>query len=135
MANEVKRWWVSIQDQDGRIVRRDVERLCLAGPEPEPEGYEVFIEVMPVEDHDRIVAEKDAEIASLKAQLSMTNSNWPHEKGLHEIIARQAKVIEKLTEQRNRAADRHHRQSLAKYREKIAQFEAEITAIEQGEGT
>ena len=78
-ASEVKRWWVSIQDQDGRIVRRDVERLCLAGPEPEPEGYEVFVEVMPVEDHDCIVAEKDAEIASLKAQLSMTNSNWPHE--------------------------------------------------------
>ena len=95
-ASEVKRWWVSVQDQDGRIVRRDVERLCLAGPEPEPEGYEVFIEVMPVEDHDRIVAEKDAEIASLKAQLSMTNSNWPHEKKLHETIAEQKRVIEKL---------------------------------------
>ena len=95
-ASEVKRWWVSIQDQDGRIVRRDVERLCLAGPEPEPEGYEVFIEVMPVEDHDRILLGHDAEIASLKAQLSMTNSNWPHEKKLHETIAEQKRLLKAL---------------------------------------
>ncbi len=47
--SEPRRWWVSVQDQDGRIVRRDVERLCLAGPEPEPEGYEVFIEVIEAE--------------------------------------------------------------------------------------
>lgn len=47
-------------------------------------------------------------------------------------VARQAKVIEKLREQRNRAADQHDYQSLAKYRERIAQFEAEVAAIEDG---
>ncbi len=50
-----------------------------------------------------------------------------------EEIAKLKRVIAKLTEQRNRAADRHHKQSLAKYRERIAQFEAEIAAIEREE--
>ena len=58
---------------------------------------------------------KDAEIANLKKSLedsmaqvmvavhSETNTGWPHEKKLHETIAEQKRVIEKLKEQRNSA--------------------------------
>ena len=89
-----------------------------------------------IEDHDRIVAELKAEVERLKranqvvprdAELLALNGKF------RDTIAKQAKVIEKLTEQRNRAADRHHKQSLNKYLERIAKFESEIKAIERGE--
>ena len=77
MANEVKRWEPCLKDSPAGtfVTVRQTRRV-----------RDVFVKV---EDHERIVA-------SLKAQLSMTNSNWPHEKKLHEIIAEQKRVIEKL---------------------------------------
>lgn len=95
-------------------------------------------------DHERIVAELRAEVTKQtewkEAFMSLAegevplNERWKQECIYRDqTIAKQAKVIEKLTEQRNRAADRHHGQSLAKYEEKIKKFEAEIAAIERGE--
>lgn len=87
MANEVKRFY---EVQGG-------------GLEESSDG-----ELVLYKDHDRIVAAKDAEIATLKKALddSMaqvmvavhgeTNTGWPHEKKLHETIAEQKRVIEKL---------------------------------------
>ena len=140
-ASEVKRWWVSIQDQDGRIVRRDVERLCLAGPEPEPEGYEVFIEVMPVEDHDRIVADLKAEVEVLKnhrAEYEADCKRVEYFNDLHDKAARQAKVIEKLREQRNiENGAKWNARGLGTVSgiSEIEKMDAQIAAIKQGEGT
>lgn len=72
-----------------------------------------------------------SEYDNLSAKLSTTNSNWPHEKGLHEIIATQTRVIEKLTEQRDGSIEAHYfgmgKDYLAK--ESIAKADAEIAAI------
>lgn len=134
MSNEVKRWWIDLRPHSNAraqgystrhsawsrpIVRFGVNAVC----------------VMPVEDHERIVAELRAEVERLKranqvvpkdAELLALNGKF------RDTIATQARVIEKLTEQRNRAADRHHKQSLNKYLERIAKFEAEIEAIVRG---
>lgn len=48
---------------------------------------------------------------------------------LIEALRKAFRIIDKLTEQRNRAADRHHKQSLAKYLDRVAKFEAEIDEI------
>lgn len=76
-----------------------------------------------IERYERIVSEKDA------AYNILDDINI----ALNEKIATQKRVVEKLTEQRNRAANRHHKQSLNKYLERISKFEEEIKAIENGE--
>lgn len=93
-------------------------------------GRCIWADLVLASDHDRIVAE-------LKAQLehSETKVGWllrDNEKNVMErdaVIAKQAKVIEKLTEQRNWALA-----ELGRYPEQaIASDNAEIAAIERGE--
>ena len=38
-------------------------------------------------------------------------------------------IVQKLIEQRDRAADRHHKQSLAKYIERIEKYDAELERV------
>lgn len=86
-----------------------------------------------------------AEVASLKARLSLTNSNWPHEKGLHETIAHQAKVIEKLRISMATALELEscgdtscpfpmRAMCSTPSHKELRKTLLEITAIEQGEG-
>lgn len=102
------------------------------------------IEVVDAKDHERIVAAKDAEIATLKksledsmaqvmvAVLGETNTGWPHEKKLHETIAEQKRVIEKLKEQRNGYAELYYGEyEVVPY--SPSRDDAELEAIEIGE--
>lgn len=92
-----------------------------------------------IDDHLAAMAEKDAEIEKFKRSEIVNAIKGGQDYGyaldeianLKQTIATQERVIEKLTEQRNRAADRHHKQSLNKYLERIEKFEAEIAAIEK----
>ncbi|MBK7892850.1 MAG: hypothetical protein IPJ84_18960 [Bdellovibrionales bacterium] len=93
-------------------------------------GFVAGAEFIQAPKHDSIVAKLRAEVEELKRILRDVDNQCLQDE---QTIAKQAKVIEKLTEQRNRAADRHHGQSLAKYKEKIKKFEAEIAEIERGE--
>ncbi len=141
------RWWITDNtDNSGWSVDTKFSRSMFG-------SCNVF-EVMDVTDHERIVDELKAEINGLKERLDVFRNREYEARNIEELkaevkritsqyqassiewgqtIAKQAKVIEKLTEQRNRAADRHHGQSLAKYKEKIKKFEAEIAEIERGE--
>ena len=138
MANEVKRW------------RREAR---LATMLEHPEGRWVKFE-----DHDCIVAEKDAEIENLKKSLedsmaqvmvavhSETNTGWPHEKKLHETIAEQKRVIEKLRISMATALELEscgetscpipmRAMCSTPSHKELRKTLLEITAIEQGEGT
>jgi len=89
---------------------------------------------MPVKDHERIVAQKDGELLTFYRMAA--SGVWIESKEYDELlktIATQKRVIEKLTEQRNRAADFGRKQPLNQYKERVEKFEAEIEAIERGE--
>lgn len=62
MSNgEVKRWWLrSKYDRNTTWYASTIKEYH--------EGYSSCVEVMRVEDHERIVAEKDAEIAQAKRE-------------------------------------------------------------------
>ena len=74
-----------------------------------------------------------SEYEKLNAKLSMTNSNWPYEKGLHETIAKQARVIEKLREQRNEYIAANWEQDEDDKNEvaEVGMRDAELAAIEK----
>lgn len=133
MSNEVKRWWIDLRPHSNAraqgystrhsawsrpIVRFGVNAVC----------------VMPVKDHERIVAQKDGELLTFYRMAA--SGVWIESKEYDELlktIATQKRVIEKLTEQRNRAADFGRKQPLNQYKERVEKFEAEIEAIERGE--
>lgn len=112
MANEVKRWKATMLRDDGNFQE---------------------IEVVDAKDHERIVAAKDAEIATLKKSLedSMaqvmvavhgeTNTGWPHEKKLHETIAEQKRVIEFM---------KSEFQKLAKHETRVGASHVELSVVE-----
>ena len=70
-----------------------------------------------------------SEYDNLSAKLSTTNSNWPHEKDLHEIIATQTRVIEKLKDSLFWFEVNSYDKRDA---EKAGQFWRELVAIERG---
>ena len=118
---EVKRWWLrSKYDRNTTWYASTIKEYH--------EGYSSCVEVMTVEEHDRIVAELKARI-----EHSETKVTWllhDNEKNVSErdaVIAKQAMVIERLREQRNWALN-----ELGQYPEQaIANDDAEIAARER----
>jgi hypothetical protein len=112
-ANEVKRWELSSKSSD------EIEIT------PSPQGDWVKIE-----DHDRIVADLKAEIVRLSRPVSAICTKCGYDKpaNLYEqTIARQARVIEKLREQRDKCLE------YVSFERSI--MDKELEAIEQGDGT
>jgi len=104
---KVERLW--IQNGSGNVGVFNVLKLVL---DYQPEGYDEktplgprYIEVISIEDHERVVAELKAEVEYLKAsrerlaQCELEALKRVEEK--RQTIAKQAKVIEKLREQRD----------------------------------
>lgn len=83
--SEPRRWWIS-DSTANRI-------------EPLPSIKHLYVEVMAVEDHDRIVAELRSEVAQAKREAADAMSgccDCPMFKAQGKTVARQARVIKKL---------------------------------------
>lgn len=97
----MKRLW--IKNEDGLVDVFNVRKHVL---DYKPEGFDEktplgprYIEVMRVEDHERVVAQKDAEIERLKRERAKYEADCKRIEyfdDLHEKVATQARVIEKL---------------------------------------
>lgn len=90
-ASEVKRWWVRVKNYDASPVKRDRDRLC-CDYEPEPSRLEMFVEVMRVKDHDRIVADLRIKIRSLNLEIE-TRAKPTVEKLKNEITNLKAEIV------------------------------------------
>jgi len=97
---KVERLW--IQNESGSVGVFNVRKLVL---DYQPEGYDEktplgprYIEVISIEDHERVVAELKAEVEVLKSKnriIGPATTDCVIEE-LHESISKQAKVIEVL---------------------------------------
>lgn len=123
-ASEVKRW------KAGKPFFMWTYDEAMSCVEKRPDEIEVIL----ASDHDRIVAELKAEIERLKranqvvpkdAELLALNGKF------RDTIARQAKVIEKLREQRERYAK--DMQEVCGTPNLYKRDEQELEAVEQGE--
>lgn len=136
-ASEVKRWLVTEEDH-GHVI--PIEQVT----EWHRKTWYKAVEVMPVEDHDRIVAELKAE--ALRVEL-VAEAAMEVIKEKYSIIARQARVIEKLKLAITDIANKNtcwRLYEIDKYKsyedawEGVAGFAGmvlnELEAIEQGEG-
>lgn len=115
MSNEVKRWYL----------RQPLSRpnTWFASTIKEyHEGYSSCVEVMRVEDHERVVDQKDA----------WDRKRIEHIDELQDTIATQKRVIVILTQQRNVAHERA-RVNADEMMQFIQEDDAEIAAIEKGE--
>ena len=93
---------------------------------------------MPVEDHDRIVADLKAEVEVLKnhrAEYEADCKRVEYFNDLHDKAARQAKVIEKLRERLTSWISETHSNDEHLRNMCLMAEERELEAIEQGEGT
>lgn len=149
MSNEVKRWW--IKNEDGLVDVFNVRKHVL---DYKPEGFDEktplgprYIEVMRVEDHERIVAGLKAQLEHSETKVSWLlrdNERVLKEKdaaynelddinmALNEKIDKQKRVIVILTQQRNVAHERA-RVSADEMMQFMQEDDAEIAAIEKGE--
>ena len=150
-ASKVKRWFIHYQTEPIIIsadsIRKDYESLDVVR---DPRNK--YIEVMPVEDHDRIVAERDelwkrATKFVMPGEMDTGESIEHYIKTLEQTIARQARVIEKLKLAVTDIANKNtcwRLYEIDKYKsyedgwEGVAEFAGivlnELEAIEQGEG-
>lgn len=134
-ASEVKRWKITAAQWDNP----KSEWRFKDSVGPGFDGYDSpspTIEVMPVIDHDRIVAELRSEVAQAKREAADAMSgccDCPMFKAQGKTVARQARVIEKLREQRERYAK--DMQEVCGTPNLYKRDEQELEAIEQGEGT
>ncbi len=87
----------------------------------------VRVLVMPVADHDRIVAEPRAEVERVTSQYQASSIEWG------QTIARQARVIEKLYEQRGMVISFCRSGEYVTDGE-IKEMNLELAAIERAEG-
>ena len=135
MSNEVKRWWIDLRPHSNAraqgystrhsawsrpIVRFGVNAVC----------------VMPVKDHERIVAEKDAEIERLKRERAKYEADCKRIEyfdDLHEKVATQARVIEKLKERLTSWISETHPNDEHLRNMCLMVEERELAAIEKGE--
>lgn len=128
----MKRWWIDLRPHSNAraqgystrhsawsrpIVRFGVNAVC----------------VMPVEDHDRIVAELRAEVAQAKREAADAMSgccDCPMFKAQGKTVARQEKVIEKLKTYVQHRVDCICRAGVLQYSEEC---DCGLDAIEMGE--
>lgn len=137
----MKRLW--IKNEDGLVDVFNVRKHVL---DYKPEGFDEktplgprYIEVMRVEDHERVVAQKDAEIERLKRERAKYEADCKRIEyfdDLHEKVATQKRVIEKLKEQRDiELEDNCWDDALTggrPFEQTRAMMDAEIEAIEKG---
>lgn len=141
---EVKRWTLKI-DYDFQYADGVPAEIMVATKGPYLDERE-RIEVMPVTEHESIVAELKAEVEALKKHKATYEADCKRIEyfdELHEKVARQARVIEKLREQRegfikDNADQRwergHDRRPDDTIKETIEACDADIAAIERAEG-
>lgn len=130
--SEPRRWWIS-DSTANRI-------------EPLPSIKHLYVEVMAVEDHDRIVAELRSEVAQAKREAADAMSgccDCPMFKAQGKTVARQARVIEKYQQavtkiwvsSDNCEHDMEPNTTMDFFRCEKCGIPSAFAAIEQGEGT
>ena len=130
MSNgEVKRW------QAPHMMRYRLPAERRSETDHATEAYAVPCSVVLASDHERIVAEKDAEIERLKRERAKYEADCKRIEyfdDLHEKVATQKRVIEKLKTYVQHRVDCICRAGVLQYSEEC---DCGLKAIEQGEGT
>lgn len=125
MSNEVNRWTI--------LKVADDEFYLDDGVSPECEYSE--IKVMLVADHDRIVAELKAQLEQSETKVDwLLRDNERVAKENDAEIAKQAKVIEKLREQRNIVLKAASQDEIDLGYGQPESWDKQLEAIERGDG-